>query len=128
MKTLFTLSFILVFSQVLTAQVVSGSSCTTVLPSAASETITTSNSVNLTANAAPSGFTYRWYDSDGTSLMSSSQIFSTPIITASRLFYLAYHHTSTGCLTAKAPVWVYFYPENLNWVREYTSRDTESFL
>jgi RHS repeat-associated protein len=124
MKTLFTLSFILVFSQVLTAQVVSGSSCTTVLPSAASETITTSNSVNLTANAAPSGFTYRWYDSDGTSLMSSSQIFSTPIITASRLFYLAYHHTSTGCLTAKAPVWVYFYPENLNWVREYTSRDT----
>ncbi|MFN3759538.1 MAG: DUF6443 domain-containing protein [Algoriphagus aquaeductus] len=124
MKLLFTLAIVFAFCQTLSGQVVSSSACTTVLPSAASETLTVSNSVNLIANNAPSGFAYRWYDSDGSSLMSSSQNFSTPIITASRLFYLAYVHTSTGCLTAKVPVWVYFYPENLNWVREYSSRDT----
>ncbi|SDA79698.1 RHS repeat-associated core domain-containing protein [Algoriphagus alkaliphilus] len=124
MKSFFTLIFVVGLTATSYAQVVSSSACTTVIPSAASETLTSSNSVNLTASVAPSGFTYRWYDTDGVSLMSSSQIFSTPIITTSRLFYLAYYHTSTGCLTTKVPVWVYFYPENLNWVREFSSRDT----
>lgn len=124
MKSFFTLIFVVGLTATSHAQVVSSSACTTVIPSAASETLTSSNSVNLTASVAPSGFTYRWYDTDGVSLMSSSQIFSTPILTTSRLFYLAYYHTSTGCLTTKVPVWVYFYSENLNWVREYSSRDT----
>lgn len=124
MKSFFTLIFVLGLIATSYGQVVSSSACTTVIPSAASETLTSSNSVNLTSSVAPSGFTYRWYDTDGVSLMSSSQIFSTPILTTSRLFYLAYYHTSTGCLTTKVPVWVYFYPENLNWVREYTTRDT----
>ncbi|MBN7816885.1 DUF6443 domain-containing protein [Algoriphagus pacificus] len=124
MKPFFTLLIVLIYFQTVQAQIVSSSACTTVIPSAASETLTSSNSVNLTAKVAPSGFTYRWFDTDGVSLMSSSQILSTPIITSSRLFYLAYYHTSTGCLTTKVPVWVYLYPENLNWVREYNSRDT----
>ncbi|MDX5479937.1 MAG: hypothetical protein LPJ98_15940 [Cyclobacteriaceae bacterium] len=90
MKSFFTIIFVFGLFTTTYAQVVSSSPCITVIPSAASQSLTSSNSVNLTANPAPSGFAYRWYDTDGTTLMSSSQSFSTPILTTSKLYYLAY--------------------------------------
>jgi RHS repeat-associated protein len=100
------------------------SPCPNVVPSAPEHTITSNVSVVLSANPAPSGFTYQWYDTNQTTLLSSSQNFTTPVLSSSKTYYLAYRHTATSCLTAKMPVRVNRYNENQNWIRSYTVRDS----
>jgi YD repeat-containing protein len=124
MKTLFTTCLAMIFSQFLMAQIVSNSPCVTVIPSAPSQILTASGPATLTANPAPSEFAYRWFDSSGTTQVGTNQSHAIRLVTAGATYYLAYYHTSTGCLTAKVPVRVELYAENLNWVREYVSRDT----
>jgi RHS repeat-associated protein len=104
------------------AQVVSTSACVTITPSAPSVLITSTQEVTLTANPAPAGFAYRWYDSNGTTQLSTAQNYLTGTISASKTYYLAYYHTSTACLSTKVPVRVNYYAENLNWTREYSAR------
>ncbi len=117
---------LILWSVVLTAsaQIVSTSPCVTVNPSAPATLITTSQAVTLTANPAPSGFSYRWYDSNGTTQLSTSQTYVTPTLSAGKTYYLAYSHNSTACLTVKVPVRVNYYAEDRNWTREYAARDT----
>lgn len=117
--------FVLIFLYgELSAQVVNLNSCLGVEPSAPSHILTANQTVTMVANPAPSGFAYRWYDSNGTTLVSSSQSFMTPTISSSKTYYLAYYHTSTACLTAKVPIRINRYSENQNWTREYSSRDS----
>jgi hypothetical protein len=104
------------------AQLVGSSPCLSALPSAPSQVILATQSVTLTANVAPAGFTYRWYDSDQVTLLSSAQAYGTPSLAASKTYYLAYYHTTSGCLSTLVPVRVNRYAENRNWVRTYTSR------
>ncbi|MDR7130958.1 RHS repeat-associated protein [Algoriphagus sp. 4150] len=101
-----------------------GDPCPSVIPSAPGVTLLASGQVTLMANPAPAGFTYQWYDSDQTTLLKSTQDFPTPVITSSKTYYVAYRYTATGCITSKMPVRVNLYAENLNWVREYSGRDT----
>ncbi|MDX5477549.1 MAG: DUF6443 domain-containing protein, partial [Cyclobacteriaceae bacterium] len=100
------------------------SPCPAVTPSAPERNIFSNSSVVLSANAAPSGFTYQWYDTNQTTLLSCSQNFTTPTLSSSKTYYLAYRHTSTGCITAKVPVRVNRYAENYNWIRTYAVRDS----
>jgi RHS repeat-associated protein len=132
MKKIYTLFALLAIVHFQTyGQLVGSSPCLTAYPSAPSIEISVSNSVNLVANPAPSGFTYRWFNSDGASQMSTSQMFTTPIITESKTFFLAYFHTSSGCLSAKVPVRVILNTEQTKrtHVRSYTSRvESSSFV
>ncbi|WP_297337923.1 DUF6443 domain-containing protein [Algoriphagus sp.] len=112
------------FCQLLTAQIVGSSSCTDVIPSAPSKVIYSNTQTIMSANNAPSGFSYRWFDSNGSTQVSTSQFFATPVLYASKTYFLAYYHNSTGCLTVKVPIRVDLYQEDRNWVREYVARDT----
>jgi RHS repeat-associated protein len=80
--------------------------------------------VNLIANPAPSGFGYRWYNSDGTSQVGTSQTLNTGTVTHTKTFFLAYRHNSTGCLTAKVPVKVILNAEQKTFVRTFSARDS----
>ncbi|OYX17080.1 MAG: hypothetical protein B7Z16_10675, partial [Algoriphagus sp. 32-45-6] len=105
---------------------VSGASspCPSIIPSAPEITLVTPTYVTLTANPAPAGFTYRWYDSDQLTLEGSNQTLDLGVVNAGKTYYLAYYHIATGCMTGKSPVRVNFYGENLNWVREYQGRSS----
>ncbi|WP_373493963.1 DUF6443 domain-containing protein, partial [Aquiflexum sp.] len=105
-------------------EITGGNPCFSVDPSAPSVTVFSNTSVTLSANPAPGGFTYQWYDTNQTTLLSSSQNYSTPILSSSKTYYLAYRHTGSGCITAKVPVRVNRYAENYNWIRTYRVRDT----
>ncbi|RZS98014.1 DUF6443 domain-containing protein [Cecembia calidifontis] len=100
------------------------SPCPAVVPSAPEHTIFSNSSVVLSANPAPSGFTYQWYDTNQTTLLSSNQNYTTPSLSSSKTYYLAYRHMATGCITAKVPVRVNRYAENYNWIRTYSMRDS----
>lgn len=107
-----------------TIQVLGDSPCLGVLPSAPGTTLLANAATTLTANPAPSGFTYQWYDSNQTTLLSSNQIFTTPVLSSGKTYHIAYRHTATGCITAKIPVKVNRYNENQNWIRKYSVRDS----
>ncbi|MDP2042700.1 DUF6443 domain-containing protein, partial [Algoriphagus sp.] len=125
MKTIFlTLLFLICLLSASLAQVVGSSPCLTAYPSAPSQVIEASSSVNLLANPAPSGFEYRWYDSDGVSQVATSQTLSTPVLSTTKVYYLAYYHTSTACLTAKVPVRVIWNAEKKTVVKTYAVRDS----
>jgi RHS repeat-associated protein len=100
------------------------SPCLSVIPSAPERTIGSAQSVVMTANTAPSGFTYRWFDSNGTTILSNSQSYTTPSLSANKTYYLAYVHTGTACITAKVPIRVNVYNENETWIRKYAVRDS----
>ncbi|MDG1279378.1 MAG: DUF6443 domain-containing protein, partial [Algoriphagus sp.] len=126
MKRLLFLLFFLGLSLGVQAQIVSSSSCLNVFPSAPSQVILTNSAVTLTANAAPAGFTYRWYDSNGTTLLSSSQSYTTGILSSSKTYFIAYYHTGTTCLTTKVAVQISRNVENYNWTKSYQVRDSIS--
>jgi YD repeat-containing protein len=132
MKTIFLIFISLICIQSITvAQVVGSSPCLTAYPSAPSQVIAASVPVNLIANPAPSGFGYRWYDSDGVTQLSTNQTLGTSVLSATKVYYLAYFHTSTACLTTKVPVRVIWNAEKKTVVKTYASRDsltTESQL
>ncbi|MFO7826713.1 MAG: hypothetical protein R6V72_22465, partial [Cyclobacterium sp.] len=88
--------------------------CPQISPSAPEVTLIQKGRARLEANPAPDGFAYRWYDADQTSQLSASRKFRTPLLTKSKTYYLAYQHTTTGCLTQKVPVKVKVLPENRN--------------
>ncbi|WP_339881304.1 DUF6443 domain-containing protein [uncultured Algoriphagus sp.] len=98
--------------------------CPLVIPSAPGATLIANGQVTLSANPAPVGFTYQWYDSNQTTLLASTQNYTTPILSASKTYYVAYRYTSTGCITSKMPVRINRYSEDQNWTREYSARDT----
>lgn len=100
------------------------SPCLNVIPSAPERTISSPQSVVMTANTAPSGFSYRWFDSNGTTILSNSQSYTTPSLSANKTYYLAYVHTGTACITAKVPIRVNVYNENETWIRKYAVRDS----
>ena len=79
-----------------------------------------SGSVELAASPAPAGFEYRWFDSNQSTQIGTSQSFTTPIISATTTYYLAYVHTSSGCMTPKTPVKAIV--ANHNYVKKYTAK------
>ena len=99
-----------------------GTSCVNVNPSAPSVILYGTGSVNLIANSAPSGFGYRWFDSNGTTQLSTNQTLVTPTLSGSKTYYLAYVHTATSCLSVKVPVRVIWNSENRNLTRTYSSK------
>jgi RHS repeat-associated protein len=101
-----------------------GDPCPSVIPSAPGATLIANGAVTLTANSAPAGFTYQWYDSNQTTLLASTQSYTTPSLSASKTYYVAYRYTATGCISSKMPVRVNRYAENLNWTRQYQARDS----
>ena len=64
--------------------------CPLVIPSAPGATLIANGQVTLSANPAPVGFTYQWYDSNQTTLLASTQNYTTPILSASKTYYVAY--------------------------------------
>lgn len=96
--------------------------CPQISPSAPEVTLIQKGRARLEANPAPDGFAYRWYDADQTSQLSASRKFRTPLLTKSKTYYLAYQHTTTGCLTQKVPVKVKVLPENRNRISTYQAR------
>ncbi|AEL26709.1 DUF6443 domain-containing protein [Cyclobacterium marinum] len=79
-----------------------------------------SGSVELTASPSPAGFEYRWFASDQSTQLGTSQSFTTPTISATTTYYLAYVHTSSGCMTPKVPVKAIV--ANHNYVKKYTAK------
>jgi YD repeat-containing protein len=95
--------------------------CTGVNASAQDVSRTGPGTVTLTADPAPSGFTYKWYASDQNTLLSNSQSYTTPSLSATTTYYLAYQHTGSGCLTPKVPVRAVI--SDRNYVKKYTARE-----
>ncbi|MCH7411523.1 DUF6443 domain-containing protein, partial [Belliella sp. DSM 111904] len=80
--------------------------------------------VTLVANAAPSGFSYRWFASNQTTELSTSQSYTTPSISSTTTYYLAYRNNTSGCLTTKVPVQAIITaaaPDE-NYVKTYTAK------
>lgn len=65
-----------------TTQLVPTSACVTVTPSDPSVLIAASQAVTLTANPTPAGFAYLWYDSNGTTQLSTAQTYLTASLSA----------------------------------------------
>ncbi len=105
---------------------VGSGSCAGVIPSADDVTREGEGVVVLSADTAPSGFAYQWYESNGTTLLSSSQNFTTPHIVTTTSYLLAYRHTSSGCITEKIPVNAIVSSQNdisdQNYLKKYTAR------
>jgi len=99
---------------------VDNGSCDGVTPSASDVTREGEGSVTLSAAAAPSGFIYQWYASDGTTLLSSSQNYTTPVIGSTTTYNLAYRHASSGCVTEKVAVMAII--SQHNYIKRYTAR------
>src|SRR5690554_2605468 len=98
----------------------SGDPCSGVMPSAPHVSRIGTGTVTLSAATAPSGFTYQWYAANGTTLLSSSQNFTTPSISVTTTYQLAYRHTASGCITAKVPVRAVI--SDPNFVKKYSPR------
>ncbi|WP_057937325.1 DUF6443 domain-containing protein [Algoriphagus resistens] len=76
--------------------------------------------VQLSADAAPSGFSYVWYDTNQTTLVYSAKDFPTPTLTTSKTYYLGYKHTATNCISDLVPVKALI--NNYNSVKKYSAR------
>ena len=99
---------------------VTGNYCNGVTPSALDKSRVGAGSVTLVADTAPSGFSYQWYNSSGTTLLSSSQSYTTPAISSTTTYKLAYKHTSSGCITNKVDVQAII--ADHNYVKAYKAR------
>ncbi|MCH7411867.1 DUF6443 domain-containing protein [Belliella sp. R4-6] len=97
-----------------------GSPCVGVAPSANNTSRSGPGTLTLVANTAPSGFGYRWFDSNQTTQLSTSQSYTTVNLTASKTYYLAYIHNASGCITAKVAVQAIIQDEN--YVKTYTAK------
>lgn len=93
--------------------------CYGITPSAVESTPQSPGSVTLTANPAPSGFSYEWYDASGNNLLSTGQSYTTQNLTQTTTYRLAYRHTSTGCITEK--VNVYALIKGQNYIKKYSA-------
>ena len=62
-----------------------------------------SGSVELTASPSPAGFEYRWFDSNQSTQLGTSKSFTTPTISATTTYYLAYVNTSCLLYTSPSP-------------------------
>ncbi|SHN01417.1 RHS repeat-associated core domain-containing protein [Cyclobacterium lianum] len=96
--------------------------CPQISPSAPEVTLIRKGRARLEANPAPDGFAYRWFDSDQISQLSASRKFLTPLLTSSKIYYLAYQDKATGCMTGKVPIRVNVLPENRNRISTYQAR------
>jgi len=79
-----------------------------------------SGTVTLVASPAPVGFGYRWFASNQTTQLGSAQNFTTPNLTVTTTYYLAYVHTTSGCMSPKIPVRAVI--SDPNFVKKYTAR------
>ena len=86
-------------------------------------------SVTFVAHQAPPGFSYRWYASNQTTVLASSQSFTTPVLSSNTTYYLGYLHVASGCVSTKVPFQATIQP--FNSVRKLKMRQpisTESSL
>ncbi|WP_244284436.1 Ig-like domain-containing protein [Flavobacterium oncorhynchi] len=62
----------------------------------------------LSAFTNESGVTFDWYDvpSGGTKLLGDSDTFTTPILTATKTFYVEARNSAAGCVSARVPITV----------------------
>ncbi|KEO71621.1 DUF6443 domain-containing protein [Anditalea andensis] len=99
---------------------VTGNTCNGVNASAQDVSRIGSGPVTLVANPAPAGFTYQWYAANGTTLLSSSQNYTTPTISTTTTYQLAYRHSASGCITGKIPVRAVVSGHNV--IKKYTAQ------
>ncbi|WP_439488527.1 DUF6443 domain-containing protein [Algoriphagus sp.] len=99
---------------------ISGNFCTNVNASANDGYRLGPGVVQMSADTAPSGFSYVWYDTNQTTLVSSSKNFNTPSLSVTKTYYLGYKHISTGCVSALVPVKAQI--NNYNSVKKYSAR------
>ena len=79
-----------------------------------------SGTVTLVASPAPAGFGYRWFAPNQTTQLGTAQNFTTPSLSITTTYYLAYIHTASGCISPKIPVKAVI--ADHNYVKKYTAR------
>nr|MBI1229715.1 hypothetical protein [Cytophagales bacterium] len=101
-------------------QVTGSNQCAGISASSSDVSRLGSGTVTLTASPAPTGFGYRWFAANQTTQLGTSQNFTTPSLSATTTYYLAYIHTRSGCMTPKIPVKAVI--ADHNYVKQYTAR------
>ncbi|GEO22236.1 hypothetical protein CQA01_27700 [Cyclobacterium qasimii] len=110
-------------------EVIGYNPCAEVYPSSSDGTHIGIGAVALMANAAPTGFGYKWYSTNRTTQVGTSKNFTTPRLTTTTTYYLAYVHNVSGCITEKIPIKAKILDHN--FVKKFTARKaglTESII
>ncbi|AWW28894.1 hypothetical protein DN752_01410 [Echinicola strongylocentroti] len=99
--------------------------CDGTVPSAQNVSRTGAGQVTLIANTSPSGYTYQWYNAEGTRLLSSDMSYTTEYLSATTTYKLAYKHSS-GCETIMIDVRAIVNPpldenSSYNYIKTYTA-------
>ena len=92
-----------------------------------SVSIISGQNATLSASTAEPGVSLDWYDaaSGGTKLLANSNTFTTPILTASKTYYVESVNLAGGCVSAtRVPVTVTVQPAALGGCREASSQIT----
>ncbi|MBN7817461.1 DUF6443 domain-containing protein [Algoriphagus pacificus] len=101
-----------------------GDYCSNVTASAPDGSRLGTGSVLLSADPAPAGFSYVWYDTNQTTLVYTSKDFPTPTLSNTKTYYLGYKHTATNCISALVPVKAQI--NDYNSVKKYSARTATS--
>ncbi|SIS86428.1 DUF6443 domain-containing protein [Belliella pelovolcani] len=108
-----------------------GNPCDGINASANNVSRTGPGTVTLVANTAPSGFGYRWFDSNQITQLSTNQSYTTNSLSGTKTYYLAYINNTTGCLTSKIPVQAIINTASIpqeNFVKTYVAKIPTSTL
>ncbi|WP_199856435.1 DUF6443 domain-containing protein, partial [Lunatibacter salilacus] len=103
-------------------QVTSPDQCAGISAAAPDGSRVGNGTVTLEASPAPTGFGYRWFAADQSTQLGTARKFTTPGLSATTTYYLAYIHTASGCMTPKIPVKAVI--SDPNFVKKYTARQT----
>ncbi|MFH7002775.1 Ig-like domain-containing protein, partial [Flavobacterium bizetiae] len=92
-----------------------------------SVTILSGQNATLSASTAEAGVSLDWYDvpTGGTKLLANSTTFTTPILTATKIYYVESVNLTGGCVSStRVPVTVTVQPAALGGCREASSQIT----
>ncbi|WP_246236368.1 Ig-like domain-containing protein [Flavobacterium ajazii] len=98
------------------------------VPTVLTQSVTIQSGQNATLNATTSeaGVTLNWYDvaSGGSAIAVNSPTFTTPILTASKTYYVESQSATGNCVSARVPVVVNVIPSALGGCLEAGSQQT----
>ncbi|MEL1254710.1 hypothetical protein AAEO57_13040, partial [Flavobacterium sp. DGU38] len=98
------------------------------VPTVLTQSVTIQSGQNATLNAATSepGVTLNWYDvaSGGSAIAINSPTFTTPVLTASKTYYVESQSATGNCVSARVPVVINVQPAALGGCLEANSQQT----
>ncbi|WP_035137062.1 Ig-like domain-containing protein, partial [Flavobacterium chungangense] len=98
------------------------------VPTVLTQSVTIQSGQNATLNATTSeaGVTLNWYDvaSGGSAIAINSPTFTTPVLTASKTYYVESQSATGNCVSARVPVVVNVQPAALGGCLEANSQQT----